>query len=110
MAEREVRVGVATFRQNVQADTPLWGFGLHGQKVDVHEDDLERFDRLNGPAVTVQPDLPGEVSVVNSPAEPPRAGKGSGLDAWVEYAESLDLLVPENATRDEVIALVDDSK
>lgn len=42
--------------------------------------------------------------------EPPRGGEGSGLDAWTEYAEKLGLTVPEGASRDDVIALVDDSK
>lgn len=116
MAEREVKIGVASF---IQADSsenagrlePRWGFGLAGQVVDVHESDLERFDRLNGPAMAPVVPLP-EVAPENDlpGAEPPRAGRGSGLDSWRAYAESLGLLVEDDATRDDVIALVDDSK
>lgn len=42
-----------------------------------------------------------------APAEPPRAGRGSGLDAWTSYAESLGIDVPDDAQRDDVIDLVD---
>lgn len=112
MAEREVKIGLATFRRaDAPEDTAVFGFGLLGAVVDVHESDLERFDRLNGPAAAPIVPLP-DVERVNEMAapEPPRSGRGSGVEAWVAYAESLDLLVPEDATRDEVIALVDDSK
>jgi hypothetical protein len=39
--------------------------------------------------------------------EPPRAGRGSGVEAWTEYAVGLGIDVPEGASRDEVIELVD---
>jgi hypothetical protein len=42
--------------------------------------------------------------------EPPRSGKGSGLEAWKAYAEGLDIVVPDDASRDDVIALVDSAK
>ena len=42
-----------------------------------------------------------------APAEPARAGRGSGLEAWAGYARGLGIEVPEDATRDDVIALVD---
>lgn len=105
MASREVRVGVGTFRRAVDSDTPLWGFALFGDTVDVHPDDLERFDSLNGSPAQGEgaPKAP-------EATEPPRAGKGSGLDSWVSYAESRGLSVAEGATRDEVIALVDKQK
>lgn len=59
----------------------------------------------------VAPDEP----VVDEPAdpegaEPPRSGRGSGVEAWTEYATSLGIEVPEGASRDDVVALVDDSK
>lgn len=116
MAEREVKIGVASF---IHADSseyagrlePRWGFGLFGQTVDVHESDLDRFDRLNGPSTAPTVPLP-EVAPENDIAgeEPPRAGRGSGVDVWRAHAESLGLLVEEDATRDDIIALVDDSK
>lgn len=39
--------------------------------------------------------------------EPPRSGKGSGEDAWRAYAERLGINVPDDASRDDIIALVD---
>lgn len=114
MAEREVKIGGATFlRADGPDDTVLWGFALQGETVDVHEDDLERFDRLNGPAATEQPPLPAEVESdpdEDGGAEPPRSGRGSGLDAWVAYAEGVGIDIPEGASRDDVIALVDAQK
>lgn len=116
MAEREVKIGVASFIQADSSDyagrlEPRWGFGLFGQVVDVHDSDIERFDRLNAPAAAPAVPLP-EVAPENDLVgdEPPRAGRGSGLDAWRDYAEKLGLLVDENATRDDIVALVDDSK
>lgn len=38
---------------------------------------------------------------------PPQSGKGSGEKAWALYAESLQLAVPEGATRDDIVALVE---
>lgn len=116
MAEREVKIGVASYIQADSSDyngrlEPRWGFGLFGQVVDVHDSDLERFDRLNGPSHTPVVPVP-HVEPVNDIAgeEPPRAGRGSGADVWRAYAESLGLLVEENASRDDIVALVDDSK
>ena len=46
MAERTVAVGLIAY---TPADAPhlsLWG--QHGAVVDVHSDDIERFDSLNG--------------------------------------------------------------
>lgn len=108
MATREIRIGVGSF---VRADSPsadgvllpLWGFGLYGETVNVHEDDLERFDRLNGPSAAEPVPLPEDEFV----EEPPRTGKGSGLKAWLVYAEQVGAEVPEGASRDDVIAAVD---
>lgn len=38
---------------------------------------------------------------------PPRAGKGSGLPAWADYASRLGIEVPEDATREDIFDLVD---
>lgn len=40
-------------------------------------------------------------------AEPPRSGKGSGVEAWREYAEAKGIPFDAEATRDDIIALVD---
>lgn len=37
---------------------------------------------------------------------PPRSGKGSGLDAWTEYASTNGVQVKDDATRDDVIEAV----
>jgi len=112
MAERTVNIGLASYRRaDGPEDTALWGFALQGEVVDVHEDDLERFDRLNGPQATDQPPLAEvpepAVDAAGDPQEPPRSGKGSGVEAWAEYAASLDIEVPEGASRDEIVELVD---
>ena len=41
--------------------------------------------------------------------EPPRSGKGSGVDKWKLYAESKGLTVLEDADRDAIIELVEAS-
>lgn len=112
MAERTINIGVATYRRaDGPEDSILWGFGMNGDVVDVHDDDLERFDRLNGPDDSTPAPLPEDPDPEVDPEdEPPRSGKGSGLDAWVAYAESLGIEVPEDASRDDVIDLVDAGK
>ncbi|GAA1714498.1 hypothetical protein [Brachybacterium phenoliresistens] len=41
------------------------------------------------------------------PTPPPKAGKGSGPEAWRAYAEKVDVEVPADASREDVIAAVD---
>jgi hypothetical protein len=40
-------------------------------------------------------------------SEPPRGGEGATADAWREYATGLGIEVPEDAGRDDIVALVD---
>lgn len=50
----------------------------------------------------------GEAESEKSGAEePPRSGRGSGEDAWRTYATGLGIDVPEDAGRDDIVALVD---
>lgn len=42
-----------------------------------------------------------------SGGQPPRAGKGSGLEAWQKFADDNQISYPEGASRDEIIAAVD---
>lgn len=42
-----------------------------------------------------------------SPVEPPRSGRGSGVDAWREFATAVGLELDGDATRDEIIAAWD---
>lgn len=39
--------------------------------------------------------------------EPPRSGPGSGVEAWRTYATSRGIDVPEDATRDDIVTLVE---
>lgn len=41
--------------------------------------------------------------------QPPRSGRGSGRDAWAAYAAARGLDVPDDASRDEIIAAVDEA-
>ncbi len=52
----------------------------------------------------VPPDTPG--GAVQAPQQPPTSGKGSGLDSWRDYATSLGITVPDDASRDDIIAAV----
>lgn len=49
------------------------------------------------------------VAVAPSPpvGEPPRSGRGASAKAWRKYAESVGVVVPEGASREEIIAAVD---
>lgn len=38
---------------------------------------------------------------------PPKGGQGSGVDAWLAYADAEGIDVPEDASRDDVIAAVE---
>ena len=62
MSIRTVRIALASYRRTDEAET----YAMLGETVDVHPDDLERFDRLNGDEVAedepaAEADLPDEV-------------------------------------------------
>lgn len=84
MAEREIKIGLASYRSaDAPEDTIVWAFGLFGAKVDVHESDLGRFDRLNAPSAASVVPLPAAVADEPSeeddeqvkPARRPRSAK-----------------------------------
>ena len=61
MSVRIVRIALASYRRTDEAET----YAMLGETVDVHPDDLERFDRLNNAAIAenepeADPDLPNE--------------------------------------------------
>lgn len=61
MSIRTVRIALASYRRADEVET----YAMLGETVDVHPDDLERFDRLNGDAIAedepeADPDLPDE--------------------------------------------------
>ena len=75
---------------------------------------MPRFEHVDGRVVTVTEGsreharcvrLPVWSEVAGGPAAPPKAGQGSGRDAWADYATSLGLDV-EGLSRDEIIETV----
>ncbi len=96
MAARTVRIGVIAYRRKDMDHIGAWGF--HGEKVDVHGDDVERFDSLN---VTPDADAPAVTPDADAPGVPKG---GAYLAAWREYAATLGAsdADPEGKTRDEL--------
>lgn len=47
MAKRTIRTGIGSY----QRPDGIWTHGLQGDEVDVHADDLERFDRVEADAL-----------------------------------------------------------
>ena len=82
MAERTVAVGLIAY---TPADAPhlsLWG--QHGAVVDVHSDDIERFDSLNGtpaapPSASLSVDEHPAADGNAAPAVPPGSPQHPGL-------------------------------
>ncbi len=110
MAARAVRIGVIAYRREDMDHIGAWGF--HGEKVDVHEDDVERFDSLNGepaeampPAAPVvedgQPDGQPDADALDGTVAPKG---GASLAAWREYAAALGAADEDldGKTRDEL--------
>ena len=114
MAERTIALGFIRYRG---ADSEKTQLGFAGETVDVHEDDLERFDELNGPFVpTSEPD---EADDADADAA---SGEGSGdapepykgvtvpdLKAEIETRnadreDDAKITVPEPGNRPELVA------
>jgi len=79
-------------------------------------DDGAEPDAGRSPASTTTPDTGGQAPDTGrggkTPVEPPRSGKGSGVEAWREYAGKLGWFesIPAEAGRDDIIAAVDDQR
>ena len=71
-------------------------------------DDLPEWAEaaIENPDVWADEDI-DEDDVDTGGGEPPRTGAGSGRANWAAYAESLGIEVPDGASRDEIIDLVD---
>lgn len=88
MAKRTVKTGIATY---VNAKGVAGTIAFQGDEVDVHPDDVERFDSLNEQPGGDEPHDPGRASVdmYSSPAAGAEtSGTGSGLNT--EVAEPAD--------------------
>ena len=86
MSIRTVRIALASYRRADEAET----YAMLGETVDVHPDDLERFDRLNGAAIAehepeadpdeaAEGDLPEDLQALNL-AELREIAKEQGVD------------------------------
>lgn len=58
-------------------------------------------------AIEPAPEAFDHVHVGAEPTPPPKAGKGSGEDAWRTYADAVGVEVPADASRDDVIAAIE---
>jgi hypothetical protein len=88
MAKRTVKTGIATY---VNAKGQAGSVAFQGDEVDVHADDVERFDELNVQPGGDEPHEPRRESVdlLSSPAAGAEtSGTGSGLNASVDEDES----------------------
>lgn len=84
MPKRTVKTGLATYRD---ADGQYGAVGFRGDEVDVHPDDVKRFDELNENPGGDEPHDPEKeaVNMYTSPAAGAEtSGTGSGLNTDVE--------------------------
>lgn len=65
---------------------------------------VEEFELVTVPEPAPRED---EGDGSKDPTPPPKGGKGSGDDAWRTYAKAVDVEVPDDASRDAVIAAVE---
>lgn len=64
------------------------------------------------PAPDAPPTRPDELDEDDGPellAAPPRAGRGSGLEAWQAWADSAGVDYPDDASRADIIAACEDA-
>lgn len=67
-------------------------------------------EQITNPDVWVDDDPASPTAVEDDGDDtgpPPKTGKGSGVQAWREYAGTIGVAVPEDATRDDIIAAVE---
>lgn len=112
MAKRVIKTALATYRDAKTGN--VGAFGFRGQEVDVHDDDLERFDALNRqPGVDPDEDEPefvdntvqvGPNRMVSPAAGEDTSGTGSGLNDEVSEED-----VEESGTAEEDAAEAESS-
>ena len=115
MATRTVRIGVIAYRREDMDHIGAWGF--HGEKVNVHKDDVERFDSLNGEPAEAMPPAAPVVEDGQADGQPDAAAPdapaadgtvapkgGASLAAWRDYAATLGATDADldGKTRDEL--------
>lgn len=85
-------------------EIPEWALEPQGEKGDkpaiVGDHLIAGLQPADAPSDPADP--PADVDEV-----PPASGKGSGIEAWQQYAQHKGIAYPEDATRDEIIAAVE---
>lgn len=86
MPKRTIKTALATYRDK---DGNAGAFGFRGDEVEVHPDDVERFDSLNAQPGGDDEHEPSrsQVSLVSPAAGAATSGTGSGLNTTVEDAD-----------------------
>jgi hypothetical protein len=83
----------------------IWGDGVrYDPGMDVPDAVASKW---TNPDIVWDGDAPVSADEPDSGGEPPRSGKGSSTEAWQKYAASLGVEVPEDASRDDIVAAVD---
>jgi len=95
MAVRTVRRGFIVYA--AAEGRPVTGY--LGDKVDVHEDDVERFDRLNGAEVD-DTEATAEVTEIEGPDE---SWTHERIDA---FAAEWSIEIPSDGKKDEKLAAI----
>lgn len=72
MATRTINLGIGTYLTS----DGHWRFGMLGDEVDVHEDDVERFDRLNGSPTVESVEAESVVAEKKAPRKAPAKTTG----------------------------------
>lgn len=72
-------------------------------------DTIPSWAKVTNPYVTGDDEptgmrLPNDAAVGGTDDPPAKAGKGSGKEAWADYAEAHGVSVSDDASRDEIIA------
>lgn len=96
--------GFVTFGPDHETEVPEWAAKQMG--AHMFENGEHPFPDSNYPgkeeadSTNVDPERePGAI--------PPKSGKGSGRDNWAAYANDVDVDIPAEATRDEIIAAIE---
>jgi hypothetical protein len=102
MAKRTISGGFETYQR---ASDGQWSHGMFGEEVDVHKDDVERFDRLHPSVPEVeQIVVVEEIEVFEIPdGDPSAEWSTKQLDA---YAEAKDVDVKSAKNKPEKVALL----
>jgi hypothetical protein len=80
---------------------------LRGPYGTFTKNDLVRTADSPGQAVQFRFDGWEQVEAGTAESPPPKTGRGSGRDAWADYAGQHDVTVDDTATREDIVAALD---